>query len=176
MISVDEMNAVEHLICELLTAQHQLGHRTWHFSDRLTSTLTRLTENGWVEAWTSLTPSGKSTRITARATQKTLTTFGATTPILCPHCSHATLNHGEYGCTITERRSRNSWPCGCGTLGPARSTRSTPRLDHAKTIIRDLTAPDPDPCTYDHHGHCLTHCWQQDSECPHARARKFLNP
>lgn len=41
-------------------------------------------------------------------------------------------------------------------------------------LIRDLA--DPDPCTYDHHGHCQAHGWfAYDRRCPHARAQDLLD-
>lgn len=45
-------------------------------------------------------------------------------------------------------------------------------LKVAIQIIEDLV--DDDPCQFDRHGYCQTHGWMDDSECPHARAKKFL--
>lgn len=40
-------------------------------------------------------------------------------------------------------------------------------------VICDLT--DPDPCEYDHHGHCQAHRWTQtEPACPHARAKTII--
>lgn len=40
-------------------------------------------------------------------------------------------------------------------------------------LIRDLT--DPDPCWFDHHGHCQAHGWTDPGECPHRRATRLLD-
>jgi hypothetical protein len=40
-------------------------------------------------------------------------------------------------------------------------------------LIRDLA--DPNPCSFDHHGHCQTHGWTDtEPACPHARAKRIL--
>jgi hypothetical protein len=40
-------------------------------------------------------------------------------------------------------------------------------------ILRDLV--DPDPCHFDHHGHCQAHGWTDaEPSCPHARAKEYL--
>lgn len=40
-------------------------------------------------------------------------------------------------------------------------------------IIEELY--DDNDCNLDHHGHCQEHGWRDKSECPHERAKKFLN-
>ncbi|MFI7468179.1 hypothetical protein [Nonomuraea sp. NPDC049646] len=46
-------------------------------------------------------------------------------------------------------------------------------IEDLTKLVRDLT--DPGLCEdFDHHGHCQTHGWLQDGECPHARARDIL--
>ncbi len=39
-------------------------------------------------------------------------------------------------------------------------------------ILKDLV--DSDDCVLDHHGYCQSHGWLNNSECPHARAKKTL--
>lgn len=54
-----------------------------------------------------------------------------------------------------------------------RETRAA--LAETRAIIVDLT--DPDPCWYDHHGHCQAHGWTAtDPACPHARAKALDAP
>jgi hypothetical protein len=46
-------------------------------------------------------------------------------------------------------------------------------LSAVRVLIADLT--DPDPCQFDHHGHCQAHGWTDlDRRCPHARAKELL--
>jgi hypothetical protein len=40
-------------------------------------------------------------------------------------------------------------------------------------LIRDFV--DPDPCAFDHHGHCQAHGWfETKTRCPQARAKEIL--
>jgi hypothetical protein len=61
------------------------------------------------------------------------------------------------------------------------ASRSTPalpdgaadrRLNQAVPLIGDLL--DDEDCSLDHHGYCQTHYWFSDSDCPQARAKRWL--
>lgn len=53
-----------------------------------------------------------------------------------------------------------------------RITEMENTIKEAKQIIEDLVGEDP--CEFDHHGYCQAHGWMDESECPHARAKKFM--
>jgi hypothetical protein len=63
----------------------------------------------------------------------------------------------------------------------ALASRSTPpqdagaerKLNQAVRLIGDLV--DDEDCSLDHHGYCQTHYWFADSECPQARAKRWLD-
>lgn len=46
------------------------------------------------------------------------------------------------------------------------------RLNQAVPLITDLV--DDEDCSLDHHGYCQAHGWFDDSECPQARAKRWL--
>lgn len=49
----------------------------------------------------------------------------------------------------------------------------TPSPQILLDLIRDFV--DPDPCQFDHHGHCQAHGWTDVTpRCPHARAKEIL--
>lgn len=41
-----------------------------------------------------------------------------------------------------------------------------------RSLVQDFL--DPDPCSFDHHGHCQTHGWLAEGSCPHSKARQML--
>jgi ADP-ribose pyrophosphatase YjhB (NUDIX family) len=57
---------------------------------------------------------------------------------------------------------------------PPRRTTVTYDLTTLRTLIEDLT--NPEPCDRDHHGHCHTHAWTGPDRCPHARAKDLTTP
>lgn len=56
---------------------------------------------------------------------------------------------------------------------PWRITALQAVLDVVEPVLVDLT--DPDPCSFDQHGHCQAHGWTQtEPRCPHARAKDLM--
>ncbi|MEV5595998.1 hypothetical protein [Streptomyces sp. NPDC052496] len=48
-----------------------------------------------------------------------------------------------------------------------------PTVDELLELIDQLRGPDP--CWYDHHGHCQAHGWfETEPRCPHARAGELF--
>jgi hypothetical protein len=55
-------------------------------------------------------------------------------------------------------------------LAPGREVER--KLNQAIPLIDDLV--DGEDCSLDHHGYCQTHHWFPSSECPQARAKRWL--
>lgn len=45
-------------------------------------------------------------------------------------------------------------------------------IEDLRSIVGDLV--DAEPCRLDHDGGCQAHDWFGETECPHARAKRFL--
>ena len=105
--------------------------------------------------------------------------FKAWTMLAAQLATSATLDEGKRALAALVFDAVRSVITGAPMPDPERAGRvllgvwrESDEIGRLRALVADLA--DPDPCTFDHHGHCQAHGWlSAATPCPHCRAKQI---